>query len=79
MALGVGVGWADSFEKIKDEIESDMTFDSEIDVSGNGKGTSGAKQRGVNVVQNIYASKMTPSEVFNEARYQQTRAVLFGV
>lgn len=77
MALGVGVGWADNFEKIKDEIESDMTFDSEIEV--NGKGTSGAKQRGVNVVQNIYASKMTPSEVFNEARYQQTRAVLFGV
>ena len=78
MALGVGVGWADSFEKIKDEIEGDMVFDGEIAVSGNGKGTS-AKQRGVNVVQNIYASKMTPSEVFNEARYQQTRAVLFGV
>lgn len=78
MALGVGVGWADSFEKIKDEIEGDMDFDGEIDVNRNGKGTS-AKQRGVNVVQNIYASKMTPSEVFNEARYQQTRAVLFGV
>lgn len=78
MALGVGVGWADSFEKIKDEIEGDMDFDGEIEVSGNGKGTS-AKQRGVNVVQNIYASKMTPSEVFIEARYQQTREVLFGV
>lgn len=76
MALGVGEGWEDEFGDIKDGIEDGMTFESAVNASGsNSRGGS----HGINVTQNIYAQKMSPSEVFAEAKYQQTRAVLFGV
>lgn len=77
MALGIGVGWDDSFDDVKSQIDDDMVFDSTLQVDGT-RSVSG-KSKGVSVVQNIYAQKMTPSEVFEEAKYQQTKAVLFGV
>ena len=37
------------------------------------------RQEGVQITQNIYAEKMSPSEVFEEAREQQERWLLLGV
>lgn len=76
MALGVGEGWEDEFGDIKNGIEDGMTFESDV-ISNGSNSKSGS--HGINVTQNIYAQKMSPSEVFAEAKYQQTRAVLFGV
>lgn len=78
MALGVGEGWNKAFDGISDDITSSMDFERSIKV--NASGTPSARPAsGVNVVQNIYASKMTPSEVMDEAIYYQKKAVLFGV
>ena len=76
MALGVGEGWEDEFGDIKNGIEDGMTFESDVITNGS---NSRDGSHGINVTQNIYAQKMSPSEVFAEAKYQQTRAVLFGV
>lgn len=76
MALGVGEGREDEFGDIKNGIEDGMTFESDV-ISNGSNSKSGS--HGINVTQNIYAQKMSPSEVFAEAKYQQTRAVLFGV
>lgn len=76
MALGLGEGWEDNIDKIQRTIENGMEFDNEINPAFGGGASRGG---GVVVTQNIYAERMTPSEVFAEAKYQQTRAVLFGV
>lgn len=77
MALGVGVGWEKSIDDVREQIDDDMDFDAPSGIDH--KRTSSGRSGGVSVVQNIYAQKMTPSEVFAEAKYQQTKAVLFGV
>ncbi len=90
MALGVGEGWMKTFAGIKDDIDSDMNFDfstssARTSLPGIGlnynDGYGGLASGGgtVNVTQNIYAQKMTPSEVFTEAQYQFKKAVLSGV
>lgn len=76
MALGLGEGWEDNIDKIQRTIENGMDFDNEINPTFGGSSSRGG---GVVVTQNIYAERMAPSEVFAEAQYQQTRAVLFGV
>ena len=84
MALGVGEGWGKAFDDISDDIGKSMDFERSLRINGDVSGgrTSGANSGivpGVNVTQNIYASKMTPSEVMAEALYFQKKAVLFGV
>lgn len=84
MALGVGEGWGKAFDNISDDIGKSMDFERSLRINGDVSGgrTSGANSGimpGVNVTQNIYASKMTPSEVMAEALYFQKKAVLFGV
>ena len=83
MALGVGAGWSDAFDAISDDIEKSMDFERSFrvngDISGGAGGRTSVSGQNVNVTQNIYASKMTPSEVMNEAIYFQKKAVLFGV
>lgn len=85
MALGVGKGWSDAFDAISDDIGESMDFERSLRVTGDASGgrTSGTANSGtgrnVSVTQNIYAAKMTPSEVMSEAIYFQKKAVLFGV
>lgn len=81
MALGVGAGWSKAFDDISDDIGKSMDFERSIKIksgtaSGTGDRTTG---HAVSVTQNIYAAKMTPSEVMAEAIYFQKKAVLFGV
>lgn len=78
MALGVGEGWSKAFDGISDDITSSMDFDRSVRVTSDAVGRSKANAP-ISVVQNIYASKMSPSEVLNEALYYQKKAVLFGV
>lgn len=85
MALGLGEGFDDEFSSVRKRIESGLDF------SGKSPGISitakayqsgagaGAALRGVNVTQNIYAQKMTPSQTLQEAIYLQKRAVMLGV
>lgn len=85
MALGLGEGFDDEFSSVRKRIESGLDF------SGISPGISitakayqsgagaGAALRGVNVTQNIYAQKMTPSQTLQEAIYLQKRAVMLGV
>nr|DAH28261.1 MAG TPA: tail tape measure protein [Caudoviricetes sp.] len=85
MALGLGEGFDDEFSSVRKRIESGLDF------SGISPGISitakayqsgagaGAALRGVNVIQNIYAQKMTPSQTLQEAIYLQKRAVMLGV
>lgn len=85
MALGVGEGWGKAFDDISDDIGKSMDFERSLRINSDVSGgrTSGSANRGsvpgVAVTQNIYASKMTPSEVMAEALYFQKKAVLFGV
>ena len=82
MALGVGEGWGKAFDDISDDIGKSMDFERNFRINGD---VSGGKTLGngvgqtISVVQNIYAQKMTPSEVMSEALYFQKKAVLFGV
>lgn len=80
MALGVGEGWSKAFDDISDDIGKSMDFERSIKINGNTTPSSdGGTGHAVSVVQNIYAQKMTPSEVMAEALYFQKKAVLFGV
>lgn len=65
-------------QNILDAAEIDPLADVSI---GDANDITGGRNvgRGVNVTQNIYAERMTPSEVFEEARIQQERLVLLGV
>lgn len=85
MALGLGEGFDDEFSSVRKRIESGLDFSgksSRISITAkayqSGAG-AGAALRGVNVTQNIYAQKMTPSQTLQEAIYLQKRAVMLGV
>ena len=80
MALGVGVGWDDTFGDVEKDINTSLDFgEKQIDVkhSGSDLGSSGGK--GVSVVQNIYSQAKTAADLMQEALYQQEMAVIFGV
>jgi hypothetical protein len=79
MAEGLGVGWDDKYSDIKKHIEDGMEFDAKtipVDVIGGG---SGARNKAVSVVQNIYSEAKTAADLMQEAIYQQERAVYMGV
>mgnify|MGYP004599753625 CR=1 FL=1 len=85
MALGLGEGFDDEFSSVRKRIESGLDFSGKsprISITAkayqSGAG-AGAALRGVNVTQNIYAQKMTPSQTLQEAIYLQKRAVMLGV
>lgn len=85
MALGLGEGFDDEFSSVRKRIESGLDFSGKsprISITAkayqSGAG-AGATLRGVNVTQNIYAQKMTPSQTLQEAIYLQKRAVMLGV
>ena len=85
-AEGFGIGWADEFADVTNDIEDSLDFggyDYEVVYDGNGDlgtmygGSGGAG--GVTVVQNIYSEAKTAADLMQEAIYQQERAVLLGV
>lgn len=87
IALGLGDGiddYAYYAVNAMDALAEDVMGAADLDptlaigtANNGGFGFGGA--RGVQVTQNIYAQKMTPSEIFEEAREQQERLVLLGV
>lgn len=87
MALGLGEGWGDEFDGIKNNIEKSIDFDDvTIDVKRNGVGKlrydnsyNDRYNRGVSIVQNIYSTAKTAADLMEEALYQQERAVFLGV
>ena len=84
MALGLGEGFDDEFSSVRKRIESGLDFSGRspgisITAKAYQAGSGGAALRGVNVTQNIYAQKMSPSQTLQEAIYLQKRAVMLGV
>lgn len=68
----------DSMDKLADDILDAATIEPTVKIGSAGE-YGYAASRGVQVTQNIYAQRMTPSEIFEEAREQQERLVLMGV
>lgn len=70
----------DSMYELADDILDAAEIDPTLRIKNGIRGLSGDGRRdGVQITQNIYAAKMAPSEVFEEAREQQERLVLLGV
>lgn len=77
MALGIGVGWEDTFPDIAEDITDSvkLDFDAGPVSSGRDQNQSGS----VSVVQNIYAKAQTAADLMREAKWEQERAVMMGV
>lgn len=70
----------DSMNALADEILDAAEIDPTLRIkNGIGSLSGNSGRDGVQITQNIYAAKMTPSEAFEEAREQQERLVLLGV
>lgn len=77
MALGIGVGWEDTFPDIAEDITDSvkLDFDAGPVSSGRDQNQSGS----VSVVQNIYSKAQTAADLMREAKWEQERAVMMGV
>lgn len=77
MALGIGVGWEDTFPDIAEDITDSvkLDFDAGPVSSGRDQNRSGS----VSVVQNIYSKAQTAADLMREAKWEQERAVMMGV
>lgn len=77
MALGIGVGWEDTFPDIAEDITDSvkLDFDAGPVRSGRDQNQSGS----VSVVQNIYSKAQTAADLMREAKWEQERAVMMGV
>mgnify|MGYP003291833281 CR=1 FL=1 len=81
MALGVGEGWEDEFNKVRKNINGSLNFDTamvymEASALGMVGGDKNRNNGGVSVVQNIYSQAQTAADLMEEALYQQRRGVL---
>lgn len=84
MAQGLGEGFEDGFGPVQKQINDALDFsdaNARISIASSADSGSGIRTagRGVNVTQNIYAQKMSPSQVLQESIYLQKRAVMLGV
>lgn len=77
MALGIGVGWEDTFPDIAEDITDSvkLDFDARPVSCGRDQNQSGS----VSVVQNIYSKAQTAADLMREAKWEQERAVMMGV
>lgn len=77
MALGIGVGWEDTFPDIAEDITDSvkLDFDARPVNCGRDQNQSGS----VSVVQNIYSKAQTAADLMREAKWEQERAVMMGV
>lgn len=77
MALGIGVGWEDTFPSIAEDITDGvkLDFDPEPVSYSRNYDRSGS----VSVVQNIYSKAQTAADLMREAKWEQERAVMMGV
>lgn len=82
MALGVGVGWDKSFDKVAGDIQDGLDFSGDLayntysNGSAFGGGATGYGQ-GTQVVQNIYSQAKTAADLMEEARWNFDMAVAF--
>lgn len=77
MALGIGVGWEDTFPDIAEDITDSVKLD--FDAGPVNCGRDPNQSGSVSVVQNIYAKAQTAADLMREAKWEQERAVMMGV
>ena len=77
MALGIGVGWEDTFPDIADDITDSVKLD--FDAGPVSCGRDQNQSGSVSVVQNIYSKAQTAADLMREAKWEQERAVMMGV
>jgi hypothetical protein len=83
-AEGFGVGFGDQFVRVKNNMESLMTFDTisattPIMYPVDGSGAITGATAGVTVIQNIYSQSQTAADLMMEAQYEQELAMLTQV
>lgn len=77
MALGIGVGWEDTFPDIAEDITDSVKLD--FDAGPVSCGRDQNQSGSVSVVQNIYSKAQTAADLMREAKWEQERAVMMGV
>ena len=77
MALGIGVGWEDTFPDIAEDITDSVKLD--FDAGPVNCGRDQNQSGSVSVVQNIYSKAQTAADLMREAKWEQERAVMMGV
>lgn len=77
MALGIGVGWEDTFPDIAEDITDSVKLD--FDAGPVNCGRDPNQSGSVSVVQNIYSKAQTAADLMREAKWEQERAVMMGV
>lgn len=77
MALGIGVGWEDTFPDIAGDITDSVKLD--FDAGPVSCGRDPNQSGSVSVVQNIYSKAQTAADLMREAKWEQERAVMMGV
>ena len=77
MALGIGVGWEDTFPDIAEDITDSVKLD--FDAGPVSCGRDHNQSGSVSVVQNIYSKAQTAADLMREAKWEQERAVMMGV
>ena len=77
MALGIGVGWEDTFPDIAKDITDSVKLD--FDAGPVSCGRDHNQSGSVSVVQNIYSKAQTAADLMREAKWEQERAVMMGV
>lgn len=77
MALGIGVGWEDTFPDIAEDITDSVKLD--FDAGPVSCGRDPNQSGSVSVVQNIYSKAQTAADLMREAKWEQERAVMMGV
>lgn len=77
MALGIGVGWEDTFPDIAEDITDSVKLD--FDAGSVSCGRDHNQSGSVSVVQNIYSKAQTAADLMREAKWEQERAVMMGV
>ena len=77
MALGIGVGWEDTFPDIAEDITDSVRLD--FDAGPVSCGRDQNQSGSVSVVQNIYSKAQTAADLMREAKWEQERAVMMGV
>ena len=77
MALGIGVGWEDTFPDIAEDITDSVKLD--FDAGPVNCGRDQNQSGSVSVVQNIYSKAQTAADLMREANWEQERAVMMGV
>lgn len=77
MALGIAVGWEDTFPDIAEDITDSVKLD--FDAGPVSCGRDPNQSGSVSVVQNIYSKAQTAADLMREAKWEQERAVMMGV